>query len=67
MEDQYKKLEVRLSSIESKVNAIFESAEKTRKYFLWTFIMGIVVVVLPLLFLPVFLSNFLGSMVIPGI
>mgnify|MGYP001576370456 CR=1 FL=1 len=67
MDDQYKRLETRLDTIESKINAVFESAEKTRKYFLWTFIMGIVVVLLPLLFLPAFLSSFMGTLAIPGL
>lgn len=52
--------------IEKKLDAIFVSVEKTRKYFKWTMIITIVVIVLPLIGLvfaiPAFLSSYSGLM-----
>jgi hypothetical protein len=54
----FKKLEEQ----EKKINAIYISVEKTRKYFLWTFILSLVFFLLPLvgiLFaIPFFLNLF---------
>lgn len=48
--------------LEKKLNAIFASVEKTRKYFKWTLIVSIIVIVLPLIgllfVLPTFLSTY---------
>jgi len=46
---------------DQKVDEIFKSVEKTRKYFKWTLIASLVVIVLPLLFLPVAISRLLGA------
>ena len=50
--------------IEKKLDAIFVSVEKTRKYFKWTMIITIVVIVLPLVGLvfaiPAFLKTYSG-------
>lgn len=50
--------------IEKKLDAIYVSVEKTRKYFKWTMIISIVVIVLPLIGLlfaiPAFLSSYSG-------
>lgn len=43
-----------------KVDEIYKSIEKTRKYFKWTLIVTIAVIVLPLIFLPVAISRFLS-------
>ena len=54
----------RLSVLEEKIEKIFVSVEKTRKYFLWTLIISVVLVVLPaigLLFaVPAFLTNYVN-------
>jgi len=56
----------RLAVIEAKVDAVFVSAELTRKYFFWTMVVTIVIVVLPvigLLFvIPTFMNNYVGGM-----
>lgn len=56
----------RLSSQDQKLEQIFISVEKTRKYFLWTLIITFVTFVLPLIGLvfaiPFFLSTFSGVM-----
>lgn len=49
-----------------KIDAIYISVEKTRKYFLWTLILSVAFFVLPLLGLvfviPFFLNNYLGAL-----
>lgn len=41
----------RLEEQDKKLDAIYKSVERTRKYFLWTLIVTIVVIVLPLIVL----------------
>ena len=52
----------RLAALEQKIDAIYESTEKTRKYLQWTLIITIALVVLPTLGLmfaiPSFVSNY---------
>jgi TRAP-type mannitol/chloroaromatic compound transport system permease small subunit len=54
-------MEEKLLEIEKKVDAIYVSVEKTRKYFLWTLIITVVLFFLPLIGLvfaiPVFLNT----------
>lgn len=61
MEPQF---EARLASLEKKIDAIYISTEKTRKYFLGTMIVTAVAFVLPLIGLlfaiPTFISSFNG-------
>jgi hypothetical protein len=60
-EDILKKLEQQ----EIKIDKIWRSVEKTRKYFLWTIIITVVTFVLPLIvllvFLPKIISVYTGS------
>ncbi len=55
-------IEKRLRELEAKVDAIYVSVEKTRKYFFWTMIITIVVLVLPIIGLmfviPSFIENY---------
>lgn len=46
---------------DKKVDEIYKSVEKTRKYFKWTLIVSLVVIILPLLFLPLVISRLLGA------
>ncbi len=56
--------EQRLLALETKIDAIYISVEKTRKYFFWTMIITVVLFVLPLVGLvfaiPAFMTNYLG-------
>lgn len=51
----------KFETLEKKVNAIYSSVEKTRKYFLITLIVTVVMIVLPILgfivVIPIFLSS----------
>ena len=54
-----------MTAIEQKIDAIYQTTEKTRKYFLWTLIVTLALVVLPavgLLFaVPTFMATY-GSL-----
>ena len=52
----------KIEAQEKKIDAIYASVEKTRKYFLWTMIITIAMVVLPLLGLVVIIPWFLKVM-----
>ena len=51
----------KLAELETKVDAIYKSAEKTRKYFLWTLIISVVLFVLPLIALVFVIPQFLDA------
>lgn len=53
--------EKRLSEMETKINEIYISVEKTRKYFLWTMIITVVVIVLPVIGLMFFIPSFIST------
>ena len=55
-------LATRLEAQERKIDAIYISVEKTRKYFLWTMIGTIVTFVIPLIALMFAIPWFLGTM-----
>lgn len=56
----------RLAELEQKIDLIYISTEKTRKYMLWTGIITIIVIVLPLIglmfALPSFMNSYVGSL-----
>lgn len=56
-EDILKKIEEQ----DKKLQAIYYSVEKTRKYFLWTMIVSVVFIVLPLIALIFVIPQFLSS------
>lgn len=51
----------KLTELEAKVDAVYKSAEKTRKYFMWTLIISIVLFVLPLIALIFVIPQFLSA------
>lgn len=61
MNEQLDRIEVKLAELEGKLDATYASAEKMRKYFLWTMIITVVVIVVPLVLLPLFIPSFLAS------
>ncbi len=54
-------LQQRLAALEQKIDSTFQSAEKTRKYMLWTLIGSIIVFVVPLIGLLFVIPQFLKS------
>jgi hypothetical protein len=56
----------RLAALEQKIDAIYISVEKTRKYFQWTLIITVVLFVLPLIGLffaiPLFVTNYIDPL-----
>lgn len=62
MEEIIKKIDI----LEGKIDQIYFSVEKTRKYFLWTMIITIAIVVIPAILLvfalPSFMTNYVGSL-----
>lgn len=47
---------------DQKLDAIYKSVEKTRKYFMWTLIISLLVIVLPLIGLVFAIPAFLGTL-----
>jgi uncharacterized membrane protein YjjP (DUF1212 family) len=63
--DMDPEIKQKLDALEQKLDAIYVSSEKTRKYFLWTMYITVALFVLPLIGLifviPAFLTNYVGS------
>lgn len=55
-------LEKRLGALERKLDATYQAAEKTRRYLLWTLIISVAVIVLPLIGLAFAIPQFLNSL-----
>ncbi|MDP2676170.1 MAG: hypothetical protein Q8O83_00580 [bacterium] len=55
-------LQEKLNALDEKINAVYISVEKTRKYFLVTMIVTVVVFVLPLIGLLFAIPAFLSSL-----
>ena len=55
-----------LAELSGKVDALYESSEKMRKYFLWTLVVTLAVIILPLFILPMLLPAFLSSVALPA-
>jgi type II secretory pathway component PulF len=64
--EELSKLQLKLAEIEGKIDATFASAEKTRKYMMWTAIVTVAVIVIPLLILPFVLPAFFSSLALPA-
>ena len=66
MEQELQKTRTKLDEQAVKLDEIYRSVEKLRKYFKWTMIITIIVVVLPLIglvfALPAFLNNYIGQL-----
>lgn len=54
-------LNKRIEEMEKKIELIYESVEKTRKYLLWTVIITIALIVLPLIGLALAIPSFLST------
>ncbi len=61
MQEQLDRIEKKLADLEGEIGAVYASSEKMRKYFLWTLIITVAVIVIPLVLLPLFLPAFFQS------
>jgi len=52
----------KLEEQERKIDAVYASVEKTRKYFLWTLLVGVVSFVLPIIGLMLIIPWFLSTL-----
>ncbi len=64
-DSQLDRIEKKLADLEVKVDAALKSSEKVRKYMMWTAIITVAVIVIPLFILPLLLPAFLSSVVLP--
>ena len=59
-------IKIKLGMLEAKIDAIYKSVEKTRKYFFWTMIVTVVLLVVPMIGLmfavPAFMNNYVGGL-----
>lgn len=54
-------MEVKLAELEGKLDKVYASSEKMRKYFLWALFITLGAILIPLLILPAVLPSFLAS------
>ncbi len=52
----------KLEILEQKIDQIYASAEKTRKYFLWTLIITVVMIILPVIALAIVIPIFVNTL-----
>ena len=65
MNEQLDRMEMKIRELEGKLDAVFASSEKMRKYMLWGFWITVGAILLPLLILPLVIPAFLSSITIP--
>ena len=61
MNEQLDRIELKLAELQGKIDAVYESSEKMRRYFRWTLYITIGLVVVPALLLPLAIPSFLAS------
>lgn len=62
MQEQLDRIEVKLAELEGKLDAVYESSEKMRKYMLWGFWITVACIALPLIVLPLLIGPFLSAL-----
>jgi hypothetical protein len=66
MNEQLDRIEKKMLELEGKLDAVYGSSEKMRKYMLWGFWITVAVIVLPLMLLPLVIPAFLQSVALPA-
>lgn len=61
MQEQLDRIEIKLAELEGKLDLVYASSEKMRKYFLWALWITLGAIVIPLLILPLVVPAFLAS------
>lgn len=51
----------KMEALEAKIDKVYQSAELTRKYFMWTLIVTVILFVLPLIGIFTMLSSFMDT------
>ncbi len=67
MNEQLDRIEMKLAELTGKVDAMYESSEKMRKYAKWTAIITVALIVIPLLIIPLFLPSFFAASGVGGL
>lgn len=60
-------LEKKLQQLESKIDAAYRSAERTRRMFMWTLIISVATIMLPLLGLIILIPLYVQTLEIGGL
>ncbi|HVV15017.1 MAG TPA: hypothetical protein VHD55_01290 [Candidatus Paceibacterota bacterium] len=66
MNEQLDRMEMKLRELEGKVDALYASSEKQRKYMLWGFWITVGAIAVPLVLLPLVIPAFLSSLALPA-
>ncbi len=66
MNEQLDRIEKKMVELEGKLDAVYTSSEKMRKYMLWGFWITVGAIVLPLILLPLVIPAFLQSVALPA-
>ena len=66
MDSELIDLAARVAAMQEKIDKMYVSVEKLRKYFFWTGVITILVIVVPLLILPLVIPLFLQSLSLPA-
>lgn len=66
MNEQLDRIERKLIEVEAKIDTVYGSSEKMRKIFLWTLIITVALIVLPLMVIPFVIPLFLQSVALPA-
>lgn len=61
MNEQLDRMEVKLAELQGKLDEVYQSSEKMRKYFLWALWITLGAIVIPLFILPLVIPAFLAS------
>jgi hypothetical protein len=56
----------KLAELEAKVDAVYASSEKVRKYLFWSGVVALLLIVVPLFLFPLVLPAFLQSVAVPA-
>ncbi|MCX6702921.1 MAG: hypothetical protein NTW60_03590 [Candidatus Wolfebacteria bacterium] len=58
---------IKFEELNKKIDAVMKSVEKTRKYFLWTLIISVLVIILPLIGLAFLIPYYLNTLRLPAV
>lgn len=65
MQEQLDRIEKQMADMQVKMDEMYQSSEKIRKYMLWGFWITVGTILVPLLILPLLIPAFLGSVALP--